>query len=320
MNSLTIPRTDSICTSKSNAYNSPTNQQILSNISIREDLLNPFLIRLTRCTTFIFFRAIFIFIICMFIIPALMLGFEYLTLNSIMSTEEILFFCLPYLIYLELLCLALIVIYIIAHRQMLRKAQHIINLENNKQGIYKFSLSPVSLALNIVMMGDAERGLVNQSTEPLKEIIAFPGFKKADEYLKLNYFNAGDNVYNTYVAVHTEVTALNKKYICYGVVVGLFVGITIAATAIITVNNVDNLLDCSLIILGVSTFMGLAMYAFNSVTTTQMKECIERRNLEINQFGLCIDFTSWMVYIYVFEPLGINGSYKNDLRTAKYFD
>jgi hypothetical protein len=320
MNSLTIPRTDSIFTPKPNAYNSPTNQQALSNISIREELLNPFLVRLTRCTTFLFFKAIFIVIACMFIFPALLFGFEYFTLNRTMSTKDIIDFCLPYIIFLEMIYLALIVVYIIAHRQMLRRAQHIIDLENNRQGIYKFSLLPVSLALNIAMIGDAERGLVNQSSEPLKEIIAFPGFKPVDEYLKLNYFNAGDNIYNTYVAVHTEMTALNKKNMCYGFVIGLFAGIAIGATAIITVANLDNLLHCSLIIIGVTTLAFVGIFAFSRTRIAQMKDCFERRNIEINQFGLCIHFTSWMLYIYVFEPLGINGSYKNDLRTAKYFN
>jgi hypothetical protein len=237
-----------------------------------------------------------------------------------MTPEDILFFCLPYIIYLEIIYLTLIVMYIIAHRQMLRRAQHIIDLENNRQGIYKFSLTPVSLALNIVIIGDAERGLVNQPTEPLKEIIAFPGFKPANEYLKLNYFNAGDNIYNTYVAVQTEVIALNKKYMCHILVIGLFAGIGISVTIFLTIIRSINLLNCSFIILGALILIFVAIFILARVKISKLTEYFERKNLEINQFGLCIDFTNWMFYIYVFEPHGINGSYKNDLMTSKYFN
>jgi hypothetical protein len=141
---------------------------------------------------------------------------ECLIVKRTIFTKDLSDFCLPYAIYIEMIYMVLIIIYVLAHRQMLKRAQYIIDLENRRQGIYKFSLSPINLALNIVVTGDTERELVNKSTEPLKEIIAFPGFKKANEYLKLNYFNTGDNIYNTYVAVETEVTALNKKYLYYG--------------------------------------------------------------------------------------------------------
>jgi hypothetical protein len=149
-----IPRTDSIFTSKPNAYSSPTNQQNLANISIREDLLNSFLIRLTRCITLHFIKAIAI--ICIFIFSTL-LFIECLIVKRAIFTKDLSDFCLPYAIYIEMIYIVLIIIYVLAHRQMLKRAQYIIDLENRRQGIYKFSLSPVNLALNIVITGDTER-------------------------------------------------------------------------------------------------------------------------------------------------------------------
>jgi hypothetical protein len=132
------------------------------------------------------------------------------------------------------------------------------------------------------------RELVNKSTEPLKEIIAFPGLKKANEYLKLNYFNTGDNIYNTYVAVETEVTALNKKYLYYGFIIVLFTGIGIVIIAIISITKLDNLIYCSLILLGALT---LIFVGITRKKSSKLTEYFERRNLEINRFGLCLDFT-----------------------------
>jgi hypothetical protein len=123
-------------------------------------------------------------------------------------------------------------------------------------------------------------------------------------------------MYNTYAAAVTEVTAIGKSYICYGIVYAA----VIIITAIFTAINLDDKLKAAFITLRVACLVNLGIYLSIRTRNTKINDYIEKKNLKINQFGLCMDYSCLMFYIYVFEPLGINESYKNYLRTAKYFN
>jgi hypothetical protein len=80
-----------------------------------------------------------------------------------MNTKEIVDAFSPYIVYFILVYLGVLVVCYIGRRQMLLRAQHIIDLVNKRQGC-TFSLSPLTLSLNIIKTGNAEL-LINTSTD-----------------------------------------------------------------------------------------------------------------------------------------------------------
>jgi hypothetical protein len=52
----------------------------------------------------------------------------------------------------------------------------------------------------------------------------------------------------------------------------------------------------------------------------KLRAKLDMRNEEYKNQGICFDLAGNELFIYVFQPFDVIGSYKQDLRTAKYFN
>jgi hypothetical protein len=317
---ITLTRKDQIFNPKPSPYATPENIEALRTIGITEESIMPFLNSLAKCSSYVFLNQIAIFFVFMIIFPFLLYLKMAFKNGGALDSETFTYIFLPILIYCEVVMLIAILIFtFILHRQMLRKAQHIIDIQNKRQLNYKFSLSALMLRLSVEKIRDFEAGLNSSSfDEPLKEIYTFPGMQHITDYIKLGYFNESDVAYKLYCFASVKYQTGSCKFLVLALLMVLLLvgGFTIS---IIFAALYLDLMYISYIVITWFTIIGgfvLAIYQYNM---SKLASYLETQNSKIRDLGIFCEVTNWVLHIYVFDNIEGSESYKDHVRTAKYF-
>jgi hypothetical protein len=308
---ITLTRKDNLFDTSPNPYETSSNFEALSAMGITEDSIKAFLGSLAKCSSLIFLKLITTCFIFMLICP-------FLLYNNSYEGDSFTYIYLPAAIYCEVILLIVIFFFIILHRQMLRKAQHIIDIQNKRQPGYKFSLNALTMRLNVEKIGDVESGLISTVLdELLKELYVFPGMGHYQYYVNLGYFSESDTICEIYSGASAEYQKVNFDFrtwllIVVALVAGLIVLIIIVCVYL-------GVMYISFVMVGWFTIVGGLVLGIFRYKMSKVASYVDIQNTKYFDSGIYYDITNWVLYIYVFNgDIGITG-YKNDVRTAKYF-
>jgi hypothetical protein len=313
---ISISRNDFFAVRQENPYSSPSNTEKLRTVGINEELIRPFLLGLSKATTSrnilnILLRGLFFVIITVF------LGVCYFFLDG---PYDYVTYCFAGLeIYIVLVYSLQIIASIVSHKRMLRRAQHIIDIENKRQNAYKFSISCCCLGLNIAPYSDTERGLVQISSDSLlKELYVVPDYLRDTTLSQFRLtFLRGSNFFD--VACE-DILKIQRAFKCAFLI--FFIPMLIAYVGgliyfVYSYNGFD-IIICTIVI-GWCVIIFLGIIIIRLFMIKALKEILAARNEEFKSQGVYFDLNMNILYIYVFQPFDVVVSYKTDHRTSKYF-
>jgi hypothetical protein len=310
MQEILISRNDLFTYRKENPYDSPSNLDALRRIGINEVLIKPFLISVSKATSLknIFTIALILFIYLLYTV--FMWTKCFIVLNRYYYDPQLTF--IIYEIYIGCIYSVLILLAYLYHRKMLARAQHIIDNENKRQNAYRFSLSHLTLSLKIAPHTDSERGLVRLTNDSLlKELYTIPDYFR-DNILtnfRLLYFRQGAPFFDS---VTEDIMSIQWTYKC--------LTLSILLPLIILLFVCHFFMDGTLLVLVWILLVLEIMFVIRFTMIKKLRAKLDIRNEEYKNQGIYFDLAGNELFIYVFQPFDVIGSYKQDIRTAKYFN
>jgi hypothetical protein len=311
---ISIPRDDFFSERKENPYASQRNTEKLRAIGINEELIRPFLLSLSKATSQrhmfdIFLSSLF------FLLFSLLLVICVLTVDDTLVSTFVLIDA-----YIGLIFFIVILRSLMAHRRMLRRARHIIDMENRRQNTYKFSISNGSLSLDIARYSDTERGLVQLSSDSLlKELYTVPDYlrDRTLSHFRL-IFMRGNTFFDAAVEeILKTQKALKCAFLAFYLPM-LFLYVFFLVYMVGDYRNYD--MGYGVVIIGWLCFIFVGIVLIRLIIMKRLYERMVIRNEEFKNQGVYFDLDFNTLYIYVFQPFDVIASYKTDPRTSKYFN
>jgi hypothetical protein len=314
MTTLTIKRNDYFgLRLTENSYTSP--HEIQNGIDLHT--INQSLVKMTKCLNTKHAENMIIYLIVMIIIPPLTFGVLY----PAYGTDT---FNLLYPIMLSateaILIIAILLNYFVNHRPMVKRAQHIVDIENSRQNTYILSINHFTLSINVKTRLDTEVHLV---TDPsyLKEIIAISDFNipRYHDDILVAYFSGSRAIFS---AAYYEYQKYYCKYYCLRLLAAVVIVCSTTGILYLIINHYEGenftLVCLTTVFVGLFVLLGTVGMLLYCQRRRFLLD-LEAKNNETKMSGICYDLVGSMLYVYKFEIFDVNGSFKKDSRTAKYF-
>jgi hypothetical protein len=279
----------------SNVYNTKP----LTHIIIPEESITHLLTQLTRCTKLKYLTTtILLSILFSTVIVTLAL--------YIQSPLAILSFSILILIYAYL---TTGIAGIRTHFTMYQKAQHILDINNARQNDYRYSLSKFNFTLKIAKCTDGSPPHCGY----LRDIYA-SGYRDNSGHLFTDWDLCG--IFNE--------TCKEIKVINGNVRNEAHCSIANSLKLVVMFLMAVSIFWSQKEVMIILVFCGVVLDLIQMIRTIKRFEelasgYIESRNEDLKLKGLHFELIHGVVYMYVFEPFGVIGSYKTDDRTSRLF-